>query len=88
MKETRDAFEKGLQYLGNIPLTSKEIRLLQGSAAVCWAQMLAGAANEQQGSKAERLARMESLAAASEAALAVFEQLSVCYEQSMQMLVG
>lgn len=88
LKETRDAFEKGLQYLGDIPLTSKEIRLLQGRAAVCWAQMLAGAANAQQGSAAERLARMESLAAASEAALAVFEQLSVCYEQSLQMLVG
>ena len=95
LKETRDSFEKALKYLGDIPLTSQEIRLLLGRAEVGWAQMLAGAGDDGgKAGSAERLIRLKSLesleniAIASEDLLSVFEQLSVCYEQSMQMLVG
>ncbi len=42
LKEARDGFEKTLKYLGDIPLTSQEIRLLLGRAEVGWAQMLVG----------------------------------------------
>ena len=94
LKEPCDGFEKALKYLGDIPLTSQEIRLLLGRAEVGWAQMLAGADAGGKAGSAERLIRLKSLesleniAIASEDLLSVFEQLSACYEQSMQMLVG
>lgn len=88
MAESRAAFEAALRYLNEIPLTSKDIRAALDAAAVCWAQMLAGAAGTSQGAGLDRIARMERLAVASEDLLDVFEQLSVHYERSMQMLVG
>ncbi len=91
LKEASDDFEKALKYLGDIPLTSQETRLLLGRAEVGWAQMLAGADAGGKADSAGRLLRLknlESLAIASEDLLSVFEQLSACYEESMQMLVG
>lgn len=88
MAESRAAFEAALRYLNEIPLTSKDIRAALDAAAVCWAQMLAGAAGASQSAGLDRIARMERLAVASEDLLDVFEQLSVHYERSMQMLVG
>jgi two-component system, response regulator PdtaR len=85
MAESQAAFEKALQYLNDIPLTSKEIRESLDKAAGGWAQMRAGAASIAKGQDAGRL---EGLATASEELLDVFEQLSVQYERSMQMLVG
>jgi AmiR/NasT family two-component response regulator len=85
MAESQAAFEKALQYLNDIPLTSKEIRASLDKAALGWAQMLAGASGIAKGKDAKRL---EGLATASEDLLDVFEQLSVQYERSMQMLVG
>ena len=71
-----------------------KLALLQ-SAGVGLAQVLAGAGDDGgKAGSAERLIRLKSLesleniAIASEDLLSVFEQLSVCYEQSMQMLVG
>lgn len=88
MAESRAAFEAALRYLNEIPLTSKDIRAALDAAAVCWAQMLAGAAGISQSAGLDRMDRMERLAVASEDLLDVFEQLSVHYERSMQMLVG
>jgi len=85
MAESQAAFEKALQYLNDIPLTSREIRESLDKAAAGWAQMRAGAAGIAKGKDAKRL---EGLATASEELLDVFEQLSVQYERSMQMLVG
>jgi two-component system, response regulator PdtaR len=85
MAESQAAFEKALQYLDGIPLTSKEIRESLDKAAAGWAQMCAGAAGV---AKGKDMKRLEGLAAASEDLLDVFEQLSVQYERSMQMLVG
>lgn len=85
MAESQAAFEKALQYLNDIPLTSKEIRASLDKAAAGWTQMRAGAASIAKGKDARRL---EGLATASEELLDVFEQLSVQYERSMQMLVG
>lgn len=90
MQEARAAFEKALQYLGEIPLTSAGIRQLLGAAAISWAAMLAGAAkaiNATQGG-VEVTLHLETLASASEETLSVFEKLSMHYEQSPQMLVG
>jgi AmiR/NasT family two-component response regulator len=90
MQEARAAFENALQYLGEIPLTSADIRQLLGTAATSWSAMLAGAAkavNATQGGVA-LTQHLETLASASEEALTVFENLSVHYEQSLQMLVG
>ena len=85
MAESQAAFEKALQYLNDIPLTSKEIRASLDKADAGWAQMRAGAASIVKGKDPKRL---EGLATASEELLDVFEQLSVQYERSMQMLVG
>lgn len=87
MQEARVAFEKALQYLGEIPLTSADIRQLLGSAATSWAAMLAGAAKAGDGG-VDLAQHLETLAIASEEALSAFEKLSVHYEQSLQMLVG
>ena len=85
MAESRAAFEKALQYLHEIPLSSKEIRASLDKAALGWAQMCAGVSGIAKGKDPKRL---EGLATASEDLLDVFEQLSVQYERSMQMLVG
>lgn len=85
MAESQAAFEKALHYLNELPLTSKEIRESLDKAAVGWAQMRTGAAGVAGGKNPKRL---EGLASASEDLLDVFEQLSVQYERSMQMLVG
>jgi len=87
MAESRAAFEQALSYLNDIPLTSPDIRASLDAAAVCWAQMLAGATPVGQGAP-DLLARLERLAVASEELLDIFERLSVHYERSMQMLVG
>ena len=90
MQEARTEFEKALHYLGEIPLTSADIRQLLANAATSWAAMLAGAAkagNAAQGG-VDLTQHLETLAIASEEALTVFEKLSVHYEQSIQMLVG
>ncbi|MGH8804988.1 MAG: type IV pili methyl-accepting chemotaxis transducer N-terminal domain-containing protein, partial [Polaromonas sp.] len=44
LAESRAAFEKALQYLNEIPLTSKDIRTALDAAAICWEQLLAGTA--------------------------------------------
>ncbi len=88
MAESRAAFEKALQYLNEIPLTSKDIRTALDAAAVCWEQLLAGTARTPQRAGPEQLERLGRLAVASEDLLDVFERLSAHYEQSMQMLVG
>ncbi len=87
MQEVRAAFEKALQYLGEIPLSSADIRQLLSSAATSWAAMLAGAAKAGAGHVA-LTQHLGTLAISSEEALTVFEKLSVHYEQSLQMLVG
>jgi two-component system, response regulator PdtaR len=82
MAESRQAFDTAQHYLNNLPLTTPDIRKLLGTAKSGWAQVLAGAADIRLAS-----ARNE-LADASEALLDVFEQLSMAYESSMQMLMG
>lgn len=84
LAQARVAFEEALDYLNNIPLSSREIRVLLDAAAVSWAQMLAGSAPT---SRAEA-SDLERVATASEDLLEVFDQLSVHYGHSMQMLVG
>lgn len=83
MAESQAAFEQALQYLNDIPLTSKDIRLSLDRAAVSWQHMREGAVAMDKDPR-----RLESLATASEDLLDVFEQLSAQYERSMQMLVG
>ncbi|MGH8859285.1 MAG: type IV pili methyl-accepting chemotaxis transducer N-terminal domain-containing protein, partial [Polaromonas sp.] len=85
LAESRAAFEKALQYLNEIPLTSKDIRAALDAAAICWEQLLAGTARTPRRADPEQL---ERLAMASEDLLDVFERLSAHYERSMQMLVG
>jgi AmiR/NasT family two-component response regulator len=84
LDEARTAFEEALAYLNTIPLTSKEIRTLLESAAVSWAQMLAGSAPAGRAG----LPDLDRVATASEDLLDIFDKLSVHYGRSMQMLVG
>lgn len=84
LAQARVAFEEALGYLNNIPLSSREIRALLEAAAVSWAQMLAGSAPAGRAEAPD----LERVATASEDLLDVFDQLSVHYGHSMQMLVG
>ncbi|MEO8023676.1 type IV pili methyl-accepting chemotaxis transducer N-terminal domain-containing protein [Polaromonas sp.] len=88
LAEARAAFETALQYLNEIPLTSKEIRGALDAAAVCWAQMLTGTAAAGAAGGRQDPERLPRLATASEELLDVFEKLSVHYGRSMQVLVG
>ena len=88
MTETKAAFEQALIYLNGLPLSTPTICSALEAAGVGWLQMLAAAGDARSVSGPARLARLESLAQASEALLDVFEQLSAQYEHSMQMLVG
>ena len=82
MGETRLAFEQTQHYLNNLPLSTPDIRRLLEAAGLDWQQMLASVPDSR------RLVGQQRLAIASEELLQVFEQLSACYESSMQMLVG
>ena len=82
MLQTRQSFEKAQHYLNNIPLSTPEIGQLLATAKLDWKRLLAGA---EQVALVSGQAEVES---ASEALLAVFEQLSTSYESSMQMLMG
>lgn len=80
--ETARGFEQALTYLKQAPLTTPEIRAALEQADGEWQRMLQGvrAAGQTTG-------RLE-LAQASEALLALFEQLTERYEHSMQVLMG
>lgn len=91
MAEAQTAFEQGLQYLNALPLSSQAIRAALNTAGLCWASMLAAAAQTSGAADQARLARLTSLAhlaEASEELLGVFEALSAHYESSLQMLIG
>jgi len=82
MGECKTAFEQAMNYLGDIPLTSADIRANLALATRHWQRMLAGVA------ELHTASGLEQLASASEDLLEVFENLSALYEHSMQMLVG
>lgn len=82
MLEARQSFEKAQHYLNNIPLSTPEIGQLLATAKLGWRRLLAGA------EQVETAAGQVEVESASEALLAVFEQLSAIYESSMQMLMG
>jgi hypothetical protein len=76
------AFEQGMAYLRDIPLSSAEIRDTLRQAESAWQQLRAGALEP--ASRPGRLA----LAAASEELLSLFDRLTGAYEHSMQLLIG
>lgn len=82
LSPTAEAFERGLAYLKDIPLSTPAIREATAAADLRWQEMLAGV----RGGVAPS-ARV-TLAAASEALLELFDQLTREYEQSMQLLMG
>ncbi|MEY8875407.1 MAG: type IV pili methyl-accepting chemotaxis transducer N-terminal domain-containing protein [Leptothrix sp. (in: b-proteobacteria)] len=79
---TVQAFEQGLGYLRQAPLSSAAIRTDLAAAEVAWQAMLGG--TRQPASADGRLA----LARSSEELLALFDRLTDTYEHSMQMLIG
>ena len=88
MTESRAAFEQALTYLNGLPLSTPEIHAGLEAAGIGWLNMLAVAKDAGRLSGDQRLEGLQSLAAASENLLDVFEQLSAHYERSMQMLAG
>ena len=79
---TAEAFERGLAYLHEIPLSTPLIREGLARAEATWRDMLAAVrAGAQQGARI-------TLAASSESLLELFDALTREYEQSMQMLMG
>jgi AmiR/NasT family two-component response regulator len=79
---TAEAFERGLAYLREIPLSTPAIREGTAAAELHWQEMLAAVR-----AGATAAARV-TLAAASEALLERFDRLTREYEQSMQSLMG
>jgi AmiR/NasT family two-component response regulator len=81
-ERAREGFERALDFLNGAPLTTREIRESLDEAGRGWSAMAHASArlNGKQGPAA--------LAEASEALLALFEQLTERYERSMQVLVG
>jgi AmiR/NasT family two-component response regulator len=88
MTEVQGDFERALAYLNGLPLSTPDIRSALDEAATGWQQMLAATPQDRRPAGRDRLARMETVAHASEALLERFEQLSTHYERSMQMLMG
>jgi two-component system, response regulator PdtaR len=82
MLQARQSFEKAQHYLNNIPLSTPEIGQLLATAKLAWTRLLAGA------ERIDTATGQGEVESASEALLAVFEQLSATYESSMQMLMG
>ena len=79
---TVDAFERGLRYLKDIPLSTATIREGIAAADLRWQDMLSAVRSG--GAPAARM----TLAATSEALLELFDHLTREYEQSMQLLIG
>jgi hypothetical protein len=71
-----------------LPLTTADIRSALMDATRDWQLLLAAAAQAQRPAGRDRRARLDTVAHASEALLASFEQLTTQYEHSMQMLMG
>ena len=88
MTAVQHDFERALAYLNGLPLATPDIRAALDQAATGWQQMLAATPQGQRPAGRDRLARLETVANASEALLDLFEQLSTHYERSMQMLMG
>ena len=88
MTEVQGDFERALAYLNGLPLATPDIRTALDEAATGWQQMLAATPQDRRPAGRDRLARMETVANASESLLAQFESLSTHYELSMQMLMG
>jgi two-component system, response regulator PdtaR len=100
MAETRAAFETALTYLNGIPLSTPDIHSALQAAGLAWLRLVAAAAGTSMGAAtpapgtnarqtaAARMAALEAVATESEQLLQLFEQLSVHYERSMQMLLG
>ncbi len=82
LKEAQAAFEQSIDYLNDIPLSTKDIRTALDSASMQWQPMLAGAAD------ITRPSGRALTAMSSEGLLDAFERLTEQYERSMQMLVG
>ena len=82
LARTAETFEQSLAHLRAIPLCTGEIRALLDDAERVWQEVAATARQVGQASGAR------SLNAASDALLALFEQLTDRYERSMQVLMG
>jgi hypothetical protein len=82
LARTAETFEQSLAHLRAIPLCTGEIRALLDNAERIWKEVAAAARQVGQASGAR------SLDAASDALLALFEQLTDQYERSMQVLMG
>lgn len=75
-------FDQALQYLGSVPLSTRDIREGLATAARTWSAMLAAVQRVQ-----EADGRL-SLAGSSEALLELFDRLTGQYEHGMQGLIG
>lgn len=82
LAQTAATFEQAMSQLKSAPLSTAEIRDLLAEAERHWADVSQAARQVRAGAGAR------ALDAASEALLAVFEQLTDRYERSMQVLMG
>jgi hypothetical protein len=81
-ERSRQEFEQALGYLGAAPLTTREIRESLDEAMRVWTVMDRAVTRPRAADSARTLAET------SETLLALFDQLTLRYEHSMQVLVG
>jgi len=80
--KARAAFEEAMLYLGSVPLSTREITESREAAGRAWTDLT------QALPQVRSAAGQQVLLDASEALLALFEQLTDRYERSMQILMG
>ena len=78
-----EAFDRGLDYLRAIPLTTREIHAELAAAALAWTAL-----QQASGQIVASSHGVKKLAESSETLLEAFEQLTDRYERSMQVLMG
>lgn len=81
-EHAREAFDAAMSYLRGLPLSSREIAETLSAAEDAWDALTEAAA------QARTAAAQQTLGDASEALLALLEQLTERYERSMQILMG
>jgi AmiR/NasT family two-component response regulator len=88
MAVSRTAFEEALTYLNGLPLSSPDIHAALAAAGIGWLTLVAATKASSGAGTPQRMESVDNLAQASEGLLAVLEQLSAHYENSMQMLTA
>ena len=88
LQQVRTAFEAALTYLNGIPLSTPEIAQVLAAAGVAWLHLVDAVQALPTVPTRQQQAGWQAVGQHSEALLALFEQLSAHYANSLQLLLG